>query len=628
MTVDFHQNERNVNEKFKFSDGGLRHPYVKTKDIGQASTKSDIKGEPISFSAGAAGTTGTVALNQAPITDSTKAVIGDSTSSSFSWATGSILTTEVAWDYELNDTDQLADLSNGEFALDYLTGKIRYSKATTGTTDTCNYSVRETTLLNVFPVSAFGEVSVIEPTPIVHLQFPYNINPTIVQTQENSSGSTSVLNNKAQVSTGAAANSSARLQSKIPIKYQPGQGGLARFTAVFTTGVTGSTQYIGVGDIGDGFFVGFNGATFGLMRRQGGSPEIRTLTVTTGSSDAENITITLDGDVKNDVAVTNTGDVTSTANEIAAADYSDVGTGWEATVVGDKVVFVSYDAAAHTGGYSLSSATSAIGTFAQTVVGVAPTETIVAQSSWNVDPLDGTGPSQMVLDQTKGNVYQIKYQWLGYGMIFFAIENPQTGNFQDFHHIVYANANLNPSVDNPTMPLYIESINTSNTSDIVVQTPSMGGFIEGRKNGLNITHGKTTTANTFTASAQTPVLTIRNKKVYQGVINKVRTRVSFAGLSQDSTKTSNVIFTLNSTLTGASFSDVSSNTSTVESDDSATSISGGQLAFAQGISRTDKTVFTLSEDVVLNPGDSLTISIIPNAANPDVTAAFNWVDDF
>lgn len=61
----------------------------------------------------------------------------------------------------------------------------------------------------------------------------------------------------------------------------------------------------------------------------------------------------------------------------------------------------------------------------------------------------------------------------------------------------------------------------------------------------------------------------------------------------------------------------------------ATAITGGYEAFAEGIAKADKTSFNLTgQDIKLGPGDTLTISIVPNAANPDVNAAINWVDKF
>ena len=271
----------------------------------------------------------------------------------------------------------------------------------------------------------FGEFLVANMTHETIANFVYGIHPVQMITKANQSGSATAANSMATVSTGAAANSGCLLETAERVRYQPGHGSRARFTALFTTGVADSTQGAGIGDEADGFFFGYNGTSFGVLHRKNGSEEIRTLTVTTGSSHAENITITLDGDAKADVAVTNTADVTLTANEIAAADYSDVGKGWTARAVGDEVRFVSWSAEVQTGTYSLSSATSAIGGFAQDVAGVVPTETWIPQASWNGDDIfDGNGITGATLDPTKGNVYQITYQWLGFGAISFFIEDP------------------------------------------------------------------------------------------------------------------------------------------------------------------------------------------------------------
>lgn len=51
-----------------------------------------------------------------------------------------------------------------------------------------------------------------------------------------------------------------------------------------------------------------------------------------------------------------------------------------------------------------------------------PVDTAVNQGSWNIDNLDGTGPSGLTLDITKSNIYVIEFQWLGVGSVFFAIK--------------------------------------------------------------------------------------------------------------------------------------------------------------------------------------------------------------
>lgn len=481
--------------------------------------------------------------------------------------------------------------------------------------------------------SSLGEISVAEITPDVHLQFPYNINAALVKSRPNQSGTVTQATDMAILQTGAATSSSGEILSIDSIKSHPGQAGINRFACLFTTGVANSNQVVGVGDTGDGYFFGYAGADFGVRIRKNGLPEIRTFTVTTASNTGEDITITLNSVAKSNVAVTATGgdtaaNKTTTANEIAAADYSDVGRGWDAFAVGPTVIFVSWCAGARGGTYSLSSASTAVASVAQTELGVDDVETKIPQTEWNVDKMDGTGMSGMTLDPTKGNVYEIKYQD-GFGDIEFYVEHDTDGKQELVHRVHYANTNTTLSVDNPTLPLYAGALNGSNNTNLTIKVASMMGGIEGRERQLGPRHGVTTTAATFSADTETPVITIRCKEVFQGVLNRTSMVISFAGLSQDSTKTTTVIFTFNATLTAASFSDVSSNTSVAEVDTTATALTGGVEAFAQGIGRTDKTIFQLSDDeVFLHPGDTLTISIIANAQNPDVTAALNWVDDF
>ena len=476
--------------------------------------------------------------------------------------------------------------------------------------------------------TAFGEMSVAEITPIVQLQFPYNINEVLVSSRGNQSGTADVNNNMARLQTGAASDSSAEILSKVPVKYHPGQGGIVRFTAVYTEGVANSEQIAGIGDTGDGYFFGFNDDTFSTFIRRSGVAAVRLLWVETKSTTDEDVIVTLNGNSKSDVAVTDAtgGDATTTANDIAAADYSDVGRGWDAIAIGSTVAFISWCAGERGGEYSLEGVATASGSFTIELTGVDDVQTITAQTEWNVDPADGTG-GLPVMDFTKGNVFQIKYQWLGFGDIEYHIEDPKDGHFHLVHVVKYANANTRPSVDNPTLPLYAGALNKSNTSNLTLLIGSMMGGVEGRVIDSSVRHGVSTSAVVFVKNVETPVLTIRNKEIYQGKQNRVLTKLSFVGASQDSTKPTLVIFTFNAVLTGALFTDVGDNTS-VAVDSVATGISGGEIAFAQGIAREDKTVFELGENVVLRPGDTLTISIIPAVANPSVIASFNWVDDF
>lgn len=115
--------------------------------------------------------------------------------------------------------------------------------------------------------SAFGELLTTSNNPVIQLQFPYNINTDYVSSTLTASGTVTQTNSLAQISSGAAINSSAILQSLQQVHYAAGQGCSAEFTAVYTTGVAGNTQTVGIGDTVDGFFFGYNGTAFGVLHR-------------------------------------------------------------------------------------------------------------------------------------------------------------------------------------------------------------------------------------------------------------------------------------------------------------------------------------------------------------------------
>lgn len=490
---------------------------------------------------------------------------------------------------------------------------------------------------DIAATTSFGELAVAESTPIVQLQFPYNINVGLVEPRANQSGVVDTNDNMARLQSGAAANSSGEILSVASVKYNPGQGGLCRFTALFTAGVANNEQIAGIGDVGNGYFLGYNGTEFSIFIRRSGLPEVRTLTVTTKSTDAEDITITLNSVAKDDVAVTDAtaGDTTTTANDIAAADYSDVGRGWNAFAVGSTVIFVSWGTGTRTGTYTLSNAASAIGAFAQTLAGVAPVNSIIAQSSWNKDTCDGSGDennlSGINCDFTKGQVFEIRYQWLGFGAIEFFIEDPATGKFMVIHIVEYSNANTRPSIDNPVLHLYAGSINTSNTSNITLNIGSMMGAIEGKENELGLRHGlKGSTVLTGVAT-ETPIISIRNKLVYQNTINRTKAKIFLVSASAEHTKPVAINFYANPVLTGSSFTPFNNNISILESDVSATAFSGGIFLFSLDLGKEGQQTISIPhfQSGQLFPGDVITATAEPSSGNnAEATTSFNIVELF
>lgn len=490
--------------------------------------------------------------------------------------------------------------------------------------------VEDLEVLGSLQKTAFNEVQTAELTPTVQVVFPYNINTEQVTKYATGSGAVTWASNMASVQSGAAASSAGILRSRETVRYGAGMGLLARFTAVFDTGAANNEQIIGPGNSSDGFFFGYNGTSFGVLHRKGGEMEIRTLTITTASSTTENITITLNG-VAHSVPVTNSAVIPTTAREIAAFDYS--ASGWVARASGAKVIFSSLDSVATlTGSYTLSGATTAVGAFAQTVAGVAPTDSWVAQASWS----EGVPPG-VTFDWTKGNVFQIQIQYLGFGQISFCVEDPSTGMFHCVHKIKYANANTAPSFSNPTLFMYARSKNSSNTTNITLKTASLAMFVEGSDPGIGPHFARSRAYAIGNTTDEKHVMTIRNKEVFQSRTNRTNVQIrafTFATALSSSSALATFRFYVGATpLTSVSYADNSTDTSIVEYDVAATTFSTTSATLAYEMTIGTSTSFAAAAEKLvdrLSPGETLMVTCQTTAghANNVVAVSLNWAELF
>ena len=107
-------------------------------------------------------------------------------------------------------------------------------------------------------------------------------------------------------------------------------------------------------------------------------------------------------------------------------------------------------------------------------------ETRIPQSQWNVDTLDGNGPSDIVLDLSKAQILFAEYEWLGVGSVRmgFAID----GYFIICHQFNHANHIDTTYMTTATLPIRYEIENTGTTASastmkqICVSVVSNGGY--------------------------------------------------------------------------------------------------------------------------------------------------------
>ena len=106
-----------------------------------------------------------------------------------------------------------------------------------------------------------------------------------------------------------------------------------------------------------------------------------------------------------------------------------------------------------------------------------PVDTYYYQSSWDIDKMDGTGPSGVVLDITKIQIFVINFQWLGAGQVMFGF------NINDIIYTCHAirNANIaeNVYMSNPNLPIRYELITTASSPAVSLKENSCVVISEG-----------------------------------------------------------------------------------------------------------------------------------------------------
>jgi hypothetical protein len=173
---------------------------------------------------------------------------------------------------------------------------------------------------------------------------------------------------------------------------------------------------------------------------------------------------------------------------------------------------VGYYGAAN--GYYLEQNDSAVSFVERSSVSGSLVNNSVAQANWNVDPMDGSGPSGITLDLTKAQILFMDIEWLGVGTvrIGFVID----GNFYVCHKFHHANLITSTYITTASLPLRYEITNTAATASssrlkqICSTVLSEGGYqLTGLQQAVGIP--VTTPRNLPVAGTFYPIVSIRLK---------------------------------------------------------------------------------------------------------------------
>jgi len=150
-------------------------------------------------------------------------------------------------------------------------------------------------------------------------------------------------------------------------------------------------------------------------------------------------------------------------------------------------------------------------------------DTAVAQASWNIDPMNGTGPSGITLDPTKAQILFIDMEWLGLGTVRmgFVIDG-QIRHCHSFHH---ANILTTTYITTACLPLRLEIENTGATASastmkqVCSTVISEGGYeVRGKMRTIGM---QPTAASNYTLGTNNvfyPVASIRLKSTHLDAI--------------------------------------------------------------------------------------------------------------
>lgn len=265
----------------------------------------------------------------------------------------------------------------------------------------------------------------------------------------------------------------------------------------------------------------------------------------------------------------------------------------------------------------------------------------IAQSSWNRDKCDGSGASRFTWDPTLGNVFCIKYPYLGYGDITFWMLNPATARWILCHVIAYPNTTLAVQLGNPNLHFYGWVTNAGNTTNLTSYSASVGFFLVGERSFAGNPKWAAD-SNKAAVTAETNLLSIRNATTYNGVANKSLIRLnslSFAGGSPTATVISVLRIRLGATVGGVpAFAAINGTTanagvtitngnSIASIDTAGTTATGGTYLFNCSVSASGTNIIDLTPlNFFIAPGETMTFSGFATASATQ-TVSVNWSED-
>jgi hypothetical protein len=267
-------------------------------------------------------------------------------------------------------------------------------------------------------------------------------------------------------------------------------------------------------------------------------------------------------------------------------------------------------------------------------------DTKVAQSSWNVDPLDGTGPSLLTLNLDHPQIFWTDVEWLGVGSVRCGfVINGQLIHCHTFHHANLSSSPKGAYMQTACLPVRMEIENTGVTANsstykqICSTVISEGGYaLAGRPRMVATPLVAGSTVQCAVAGTFYPVVSIRlNTSTLDSIVIPKQINVLPINSANYQWKLVN-----GATITGAVWANVASDSTVQYNSNTAATMSGGDALDSGFITSTvqgggtlalnteNLFQYQLERNSFTSTPTTLTLAVASGTATSNVAGSMSW----
>jgi len=253
------------------------------------------------------------------------------------------------------------------------------------------------------------------------------------------------------------------------------------------------------------------------------------------------------------------------------------------------------------------------------------TDTRTAQASWNLDPMDGTGPSGVTLDFTKTQIFLIDFEWLGVGRVRYGFVVDGIPIY--CHEANHANIGTSVYMSSPNLPLRYEISSTGGAGSLVHICASVAS--EGGIEGTGVIRSASTAATHVDANSTSVVYAVVGLRLKTTHLDTTVVPISMTMLAETQDAYEWSVY-LNPTVAGTfTYADETNSAVQTAKGATANTVTGGILVASGYASTASGTAAVVDSPLRLGAAidgtrDELVLCVRTLGSNSDIQGSLTW----